>query len=333
MAISDLLDTTAAAARSAPVPRHSVTAAQWTDAAAALAAGEATLLGLWAQGRAVHMALLAPGCDRLGLLTLQTTGSFPSVGRLHPPAQRLERTIADLHGLTPEDAPDTRPWLDHGRWGLGHPLGEVGPARAAPYPFLPAEGESLHQVPVGPVHAGIIEPGHFRFTAQGETVVRLEERLGYAHKGIEHLMQGADDRPRRAARRPDLGRQHRRLRLGLRPGGRGRARGRGARARARAARADGRDRAPGQPSRRHRRDLQRRRLRDDARPVRRAPRAGAARRRHRLRPPPAARPCRARRHRLRPHHRRRRRARRPRRRGLAPLPPPDRALRQHPVAA
>ena len=59
------------------------------------------------------------------------------------------------------------------------------------YAFLPAEGEGLHQIPVGPVHAGIIEPGHFRFTANGETVVRLEERLGYAHKGIEALMVGA----------------------------------------------------------------------------------------------------------------------------------------------
>src|SRR6185312_10602281 len=63
---------------------------------------------------------------------------------------------------------------------------------AAPYSFLPVEGESLHQNPVGPVHAGIIEPGHFRFTANGETIVRLEERLGYVHKGIEGLMQGAD---------------------------------------------------------------------------------------------------------------------------------------------
>jgi Ni,Fe-hydrogenase III large subunit len=60
-----------------------------------------------------------------------------------------------------------------------------------PYPFLPVEGENLHQIPVGPVHAGIIEPGHFRFTANGETVVRLEERLGYVHKGIESLMAGA----------------------------------------------------------------------------------------------------------------------------------------------
>jgi Ni,Fe-hydrogenase III large subunit len=60
-----------------------------------------------------------------------------------------------------------------------------------PYSFLRAEGESLHQIAVGPVHAGIIEPGHFRFTANGETVVRLEERLGYTHKGIESLMTGA----------------------------------------------------------------------------------------------------------------------------------------------
>ncbi len=58
--------------------------------------------------------------------------------------------------------------------------------------FSPPKGESLHQIPVGPVHAGIIEPGHFRFTAGGETVVRLEQRLGYVHKGIEALMAGAD---------------------------------------------------------------------------------------------------------------------------------------------
>jgi Ni,Fe-hydrogenase III large subunit len=61
----------------------------------------------------------------------------------------------------------------------------------AVYPFLPVEGESLHQIPVGPVHAGIIEPGHFRFIANGETVVRLEQRLGYVHKGIENLMESA----------------------------------------------------------------------------------------------------------------------------------------------
>ncbi|HIJ39148.1 MAG TPA: hydrogenase expression protein HypE, partial [Rhodospirillaceae bacterium] len=121
-------------------------------------------------------------------------GRFPSVGRLHAPAQRLERTIADLYGLEAEGGADLRPWLDHGRWGLRRPLSACpGAAEAmAAYSFLPAEGQSLHVIPVGPVHAGIIEPGHFRFTANGETVVRLEERLGYVHKGVEGLMVGAD---------------------------------------------------------------------------------------------------------------------------------------------
>jgi Ni,Fe-hydrogenase III large subunit len=125
------------------------------------------------------------------------------VGRLHSPAIRLERSIRDLFGLEPEDAPDPRPWLDHGRWGLRRSLGRQTPAvDTGRYPFLPSEGEGLHQIPVGPVHAGIIEPGHFRFTANGETVVRLEERLGYVHKGIEGLMAGADlDRAARLAGR------------------------------------------------------------------------------------------------------------------------------------
>ena len=93
----------------------------------------------------------------------------------------------------PEGSPDARPWLDHNRWGVRFPLGDRIDAlpKAAPYRFLDAEGDGLHQIAVGPVHAGIIEPGHFRFTASGETVVRLEQRLGYVHKGIEGLMTGA----------------------------------------------------------------------------------------------------------------------------------------------
>ena len=128
-------------------------------------------------------------------------GRFPSVGRLHPPAIRLERALRDLFGLDPVGLPDRRPWLDHGRWDLRHPLANEPKPQGdqEPYCFLPAEGESLHQIAVGPVHAGIIEPGHFRFTANGETVVRLEERLGYTHKGIESLMTR---RIRRAGRAP-----------------------------------------------------------------------------------------------------------------------------------
>ena len=168
-----------------------VSLTEWVAAAEALAAGDATLLSLWGADGAVQMALM--DADRsLRVLTLQTETTFPSVARHHAPAQRLERTITDLCGLTPAATPDPRPWLDHGRWPMRHPLGDNGPVEdVTPYAFLPVEGESLHQVAVGPVHAGIIEPGHFRFTAQGETVVRLEERLGYTHKGVDALMQGA----------------------------------------------------------------------------------------------------------------------------------------------
>src|SRR5689334_2787950 len=153
-----------------------VDAAYWQQATRAIATGDVTLLSLWGEPERVHMAVLD---NDIVVLSLDCPGgSYPSVGALHPPAIRLERAARDLFGLDPTDLPDPRPWLDHG-------------ANPTAYPFLPVEGESLHQIPVGPVHAGIIEPGHFRFTADGETVVRLEQRLGYVHKGIDRLMQGA----------------------------------------------------------------------------------------------------------------------------------------------
>jgi len=172
-----------------------VDAAQWTRAAEQLGRGERTLMGLWGEPAAVHLVMLDDETNDLTHLSLDCPESrFPSVGRHHAPAIRLERTIAELFGLEPAGAHDTRPWLDHGAWGVRRPLAaEPGAAsEEPPYPFLPAEGESLHQIPVGPVHAGIIEPGHFRFTANGETVVRLEQRLGYVHKGIEGLIAGAE---------------------------------------------------------------------------------------------------------------------------------------------
>jgi Ni,Fe-hydrogenase III large subunit len=172
----------------APWPRSIVSREAWVVATHLLSAGQWTLLGLWAEREHVHMALDDSG--DLGVLSIACEDRrFPSVGRLHPPAIRLERAIRDLWGLEPEGLADTRPWLDHGRW----PPSRAPDACRVPaaYVFLPAEGESLHQIPVGPVHAGIIEPGHFRFTANGEAVVRLEARLGYVHKGIERLMEGA----------------------------------------------------------------------------------------------------------------------------------------------
>ena len=177
-----------------PWPRAVVDAAAWGFAAGQIAAGDWTLLGLWGDADAVHMALLDERAAAVAVLTLECPdGRFPSVGQTHPAAIRLERAIRDLFGHHPEGTTDARPWLDHGHWGTRHPLGQNSreTATPTPYAFLPTEGESLHRIPVGPVHAGIIEPGHFRFTANGETVVRLEERLGYVHKGIESLMAGA----------------------------------------------------------------------------------------------------------------------------------------------
>ncbi|HRD67673.1 MAG TPA: nickel-dependent hydrogenase large subunit [Candidatus Competibacter sp.] len=177
-----------------PWPRAVVDAETWNALAEGLAGGVWTLLGLWGEAGMVHLAVCEEPAGNLSVASLPCPdGWFPSVGRLHPPAQRLERAIADLVGLRPVDASDSRPWLDHGRWPVRHPLGATTvPDKPMPaYPFLTAEGESLHQIPVGPVHAGIIEPGHFRFTANGEAVVRLEERLGYVHKGIESLLSGA----------------------------------------------------------------------------------------------------------------------------------------------
>ncbi len=180
-----------------PWPRLVVTPDAWRRAASELATGPATLLGLWGDADPaplVHMALADAVAGEILVVSLPCAGGkFPSVGALHPPAIRLERTIQSLYGYEPIGAPDRRPWLDLGFWDVQHPLGAPGtppPARPA-YDFLPVEGEALHQIPVGPVHAGTIEPGHFRFTASGETVVRLEQRLGYAHKGIESLMTGA----------------------------------------------------------------------------------------------------------------------------------------------
>ena len=133
------------------------------------------------------------------------TGRFPSVGHMHPPALRLERTIRDIYGLEPEGLPDTRPLARSRPVGRATSRRQVRSRpkhRADPYDFLAAEGAPLHQIPVGPVHAGIIEPGHFRFSANGEVVVRLEERLGYVHKGIEQLMVDAPlDRAARLAGR------------------------------------------------------------------------------------------------------------------------------------
>ena len=177
-----------------PWPRAVVDEAAWHGVARDLAAGRWTLLSLWAEVGVVHMGLFDEKTGDVGVVSHECSRQrFRSVGAVHSPAIRFERAIRDIYGLDPEGLWDLRPWLDFGAWDVRQPLG-VHPEAApwtAPFVFLPVEGENLHQIPVGPVHAGIIEPGHFRFTANGETIVRLEQRLGYVHKGIEGLMAGA----------------------------------------------------------------------------------------------------------------------------------------------
>jgi Ni,Fe-hydrogenase III large subunit len=199
--ITTMLQGREAIAGHRPWPRYAIDAATWEALGAALAAGEGTLLGLWGDAGAVHMALTvpspaAPSLAIPAIVTLATAdGTFPSIGKHHAPAIRLERAVRDLYGYVASGAPDRRGWLDHGAWGVAAPLGaRVSAPLADPvaYDFSPVHGEGLHQIPVGPVHAGIIEPGHFRFTANGELVARLEERLGYVHKGIDGLLNDCD---------------------------------------------------------------------------------------------------------------------------------------------
>jgi Ni,Fe-hydrogenase III large subunit len=195
VALTELLRGGARVASHRPWPRVVVDAPTWDAIGPRLAEGQSTLLSLWGDGSTVHMALLDGEPGAIAVLSLDCRNHEPpSIGRHHAPAIRFERALADLFGLVPEGLPDRRPWLDHGRWSVSRPLGQkqVLAEAVAPYAFLESVGESLHQIPVGPVHAGIIEPGHFRFTANGETVVRLEARLGYVHKGIESLMAGSD---------------------------------------------------------------------------------------------------------------------------------------------
>jgi len=191
-----------------PWPRFVVTAQAWRHVAAEIGFGRATLLALWGDAGVVptvHLAMLEERSGEIAVISLACPErKFPSVGAHVPPAIRPERAIHSLCGYEPVGGPDLRPWLDLGFWEVRHPLGarSKAPPAAPAYTFLPVEGESLHQIPVGPVHAGIIEPGHFRFTANGEAVVRLEQRLGYVHKGIESLMAGASiDRAAKLAAR------------------------------------------------------------------------------------------------------------------------------------
>ena len=122
----------------------------------------------------------------------------PSLTTAVPAANWHEREMRDLFGIVPVGHPDPRPLVVHDGWPQGlFPLRKsfdgsqrVAVEPAEEFPHRLAEGEGVFEIPVGPIHAGIIEPGHFRFTSVGETVLLLDARLFYTHRGLEKRMEG-----------------------------------------------------------------------------------------------------------------------------------------------
>jgi Ni,Fe-hydrogenase III large subunit/Ni,Fe-hydrogenase III component G len=187
----------------APLPlwRTAVTPDEWERAARNAHGAHGRLVSLWGSDRAAEQggpAVSAAYALDSGLAWLQLsldaeTPRYMALSPLFPSAGRMERATFDLLGFTAEGAGDRRPWLRHAAWPEDYfPLriGSAPPAQDTTesderYPFVVVAGDGVHEIPVGPVHAGIIEPGHFRFSVVGEKVLRLEERLGYTHKGIE----------------------------------------------------------------------------------------------------------------------------------------------------
>jgi Ni,Fe-hydrogenase III large subunit len=182
-----------------PWPRHVLSPEGWTAMSHSLA-GDATLelRAMWADTTHIHAFFHdTDSADFLFASVQVESGLYAALSPARPSASWFERMIRDLWGHNAADALDLRPWLDHGHWTATPPLAARPlPNLAAPEPmeFLASEGADLHQIAVGPVHAGIIEPGHFRFTCSGETIVRLEVRLGYLHKGTLGLLRGKSPR-------------------------------------------------------------------------------------------------------------------------------------------
>ena len=130
------------------------------------------------------VAVLAFDADNTLAVARSTpfTGSYPSLTTTHPQAHLFEREVWEQHGLTPEG----HPWLKPVRRMAGN-----APANGE---FFRVDGREVHEVAVGPIHAGVIEPGHFRFQCAGEEVLHLEIALGYQHRGVEVALPGGPHR-------------------------------------------------------------------------------------------------------------------------------------------
>ena len=175
-------------------------ALEWRQTAEHIGAANGKLLTLWGaddRDRDNRYRVYAAYFELTGITVLEhaidstVNPNYPSIAEIFPSALRMERAVYDLVGIRSSD-PDHRGWLRHGGWPEdAFPLrrdfdaSTQFPVDSVPYPFVQVAGDGVHEIPVGPVHAGIIEPGNFRFSVVGERVLRLEERLGYTHKGIE----------------------------------------------------------------------------------------------------------------------------------------------------
>jgi Ni,Fe-hydrogenase III large subunit len=156
----------------------------------------ASLFGREEAGKVLVTAALADDPNsRLGLLSTIVEGSWPSLAEECPAVQGFERELAEQYGVVPERHPWRKPLrFEHPRVEVRDAFGRSAPWADIPgeYPFFRVEGEEIHEVAVGPVHAGIIEPGHFRFQCHGEQVLHLEIVLGYQHRGAERFLEAGD---------------------------------------------------------------------------------------------------------------------------------------------
>ena len=183
-----------------PVPTYLVPRDRFAEAARVLKKEYALLAAEWATdetpfGRGFGIfACYRKETEYLVVKTFAPADdpSFPSITKKFVPAYRFERQMWSLMGVTALGHPDQRPWIKHEDWPVdAWPLrksfaaSQKLPRVPGEYRWVRAEGEGVYEIPVGPVHAGIIEPGHFRFQAMGEEILNLEEKLGYVHKGIE----------------------------------------------------------------------------------------------------------------------------------------------------
>jgi Ni,Fe-hydrogenase III large subunit/Ni,Fe-hydrogenase III component G len=149
---------------------------------------------------ALHHVFCIPSINRIMRVVSRVpagTPEFPSLASDYPVANWHERKISDLLGLKPVGHPDTRRLIMHEDWPddtylLRNDFDRNGsiPRVEGKYEFVKVEGEGVFEIAVGPVHAGIIEPGHFRFSSVGERIIYLELRMFYKHRAVELLMKG-----------------------------------------------------------------------------------------------------------------------------------------------